>query len=1241
MAIDPNPDNSAIEQKQKQRRQQAEQKRTATPKPASTREVKRAQAAETRAKASSRRSRTREKAAQTRAQQSQRRATQSKRQVRQERNKVNRLLNKQSPLARAFGCAIPVAEAPAIGKLNYSASELSQVQKAYGLFIKNLESMKSQARTQSARMLAQNRQLMYDNLVRVGEFSQRAHLDISAGTRIEAWLAARVGVTKEMLGMGDSYTAAGFVRESLLQARRDGTGYLSKLLREHRVAEVIKDHSQRFDDIMKQAGIRDRAQRAYISQTSVELGALPYLENFGGIGEMGKKYLLSQMETFKRELNEVYGLSPAQVDELLGMGSEINQVYNQVGTIAHEAGINFSHVEAIGYAPRVLSDEAKKRINWRYKELNEGTIEWSDGSSGDVANILTKARNTSDSIIEQEVILDYVIRTVSQRKYGSASAIYDKIGGTGAAIADFIEDGNKMSRVLFEELGEDTTDRLVTNGILSRIPLTSNQVFDLMREKYQMPFKGLDEAFATDWNTGYNMYVKQLETLAGESGYFNNIVKQAISGEWGVSANEFFADPEKFKGFVPLLAKNDAPGAIKPGQIKKFYLDPRTRKNTVSGMLERTYVHPSVAQLIQATLATQTDAIAMNAFASTMHALNTTWRGFALFTAEYLPRQLGASLFYVTAGGGNVLMLPEMTTRVMSYTAAVLNPFGKKMTPDDAARRFFDDKRAIYTDEKLTMYGVWNRLKEMGYINDLDPMTGGSTTGTTYSTRDIKQVSRNLRYARSVYETGGAARLIQEMGGVANSGVQSLMHPIMVGNNMMDIIGRFAGALSTSRKYTDDIPWHNPVQLAKDALYKGGDLISGRYLYHGKLEDGVEHWKNYFFQYDDSTAADRFMGRYVTPFWSFASKNIPAAMRHAVRHPSRYATFAKLYALSQSDAIQSGDLTEGSMPAWMLNVQPIYMKIKGGRSDGRDAWVAMPTSSIDPYQQVFADNAQAANAVLGMFGIWDEHTRPLTTGETLEDAPWSSKRSNELFDAMVQRVGLYPSQRALISQVSGVDVTNEFKQELEGSATENSFLGIRMSRSTEMWMRALMPLTTTVNRMNPGGVFGEKEYQSPYTGNISRPARPSPLTGVPRTDTDSTQNSNEFPILANNVYMQFAGLRMYPIDEATQAGFTWGGINASISEGKKYIRASQRQLDELEPGTEFYNTKQDEIARMTGFWYQVLRDRENMRAWAEARGIKLDEASKELAQQGIKVGDLPNAQTPDEQKAMLTQFLGQ
>jgi hypothetical protein len=1151
---------------------------------------------------------------------------------------------KNNPLHARFGCALPtVGQDVIMRRLQYDKDQMTVVEREYGQFVSDIEKNEAASRLDASKELSENRGYLYNNLIRMGERSRAAILSPDLGRNMESWLAANLAVVQRQFGASKEYTAAGWARFSLQQAQKDSQGYLNRLLREHRLQEQIVDNSKKLDKIFRRYNIRRPADRGYISTKAVEYGAVPYLENVGGIGRVSRMEIDAKRRNFLEYLKDK-GFSQTDIDEVMRLGADTSRVYNQTAIIAKQTGIDIADAttQGLGYIPRILSRDALKRINWRHQDLVEGTVEWLDGSSEGIGSILTKSRTTANTLVENEVLLDYVVRREALRRTdeagekGNPLSIYEKIAGfPGATLGDVLSDHRLSNTLLANELGDEIVTALVDTGVLGRIPMDGAEVYEYLAKKFNLPFEGIDELMVTDWQRGYQLYTRQLEGLAKESGYVNEIVSNVTTGKWGVSAEQLSQNPEQYKGWVPLVGTVDKPGVLNESQLSQFFLDKTTRMGLEQGRLMRnSFVHPVAAEVIQAVHKSSVDPISLGVIGDLIRNQGRLWRGMALATVEFIPRQFFSTTMFTFAGGGNLLSLPEIATRLTLYTAATFMGDRLRLTPNQLAEKFFDNTRRIYGADKLTMLEVWNMAKEQGFITDIDPQLGMSITGSADSSSVLnpKLIRRQLRYLRNALDEGGIRRFIAESGGILNDAVMTALIPIMYGNNMADTLGRFNGLLSTMRTYTPSDAFHNPLHsTVKDGVYATGHLISGVQKYHDTVEDAITHWKNYFYDYDDTTQIDNVLNNYnIVPFWSFMSKNMPAAFRHVANHPSRYAAFARIYAMMNSDAVQDQELNEASVPPWMLQAQPVMIKIKGGRADGSDAWMAMPLQSVDPYTGVFDDAKGVSTYALRALGLWGDHTRPGTTMDILDEAPGSGNNPNPIWDIILNR--LNPLAKLAMSEFSNRDLTTEYKPPLDDSQV-NSFLGYGMSPRTEMWLGSMFPILRTLNRENPGLLMGTPDYTNPYTGEVRRGTNSQmPFSdGAKRTDSQPADNLQEFPGLRLNQTLRFFGLKLYPVDEATQVGRTLMDINQSLIEQKEWLQRGYRRLNQLDEGTSSYNKLKEELDMGQQFFMQVAGDRLRLQNYAREKGMTPDRALRELTSRGIRVGDQSSGLTPQQE----------
>jgi hypothetical protein len=381
------------------------------------------------------------------------------------------------------------------------------------------------------------------------------------------------------------------------------------------------------------------------------------------------------------------------------------------------------------------------------------------------------------------------------------------------------------------------------------------------------------------------------------------------------------------------------------------------------------------------------------------------------------------------------------------------------------------------------------------------------------------------------------------------------------------------------------------------------------------VEEAVQHARHYFYYFDDSTYLDKTLREFVIPFYTFLSKNVPAVVRYAVRHPSRFIAHQRLYSLANMPAMNEENINESSVDQWSLDSNPIYWRIPHGRSDGSDAYYVLPMASIDPVQSAVSMISAGTTEVLNAMGIWRD-TRTLTTGERLNRNPWSETQTNRLFKSALDQSYSYYS--AAVQTVSGEGT------DLSGRSLDSSseFLGIEMNNFTRMWLEALLPMTSTLNRYNPGGFRGTADRYNPRTGEWTL-GRPGWL-GNRMSGADQFNNENPYSPL------MYAGVKVYPVDVFLNMGRSVDDIRISINEGVKFER-TLRERALLQSNPDERDRLNAQADRTHEILLQTREDLIKLETFMRRQGLNPQQAYDRLRVRNVRIGDLPNNGIPTEQ----------
>lgn len=1018
------------------------------------------------------------------------------------------------------------------------------------------------------------------NMVRVGEAVRSAVLDPDAVRGANRALARDYGVVQQWLGMGDEYTQQGWVRESLNRIQRLYRGGMRETLVRMGVNQTIKEEYEPLLRQLRGLGLRqDQIDR--ITTNAVELGYLPFLQDAQSLAPRGRQILIDRYNTYIKEMRDLH-IPQNVIDNVLAAGHKVAATNHRIAVIAADAGINLPETPLMGYFPRVMSDQAQQRFNWKWRD--EHTVTWNTGADSAITEAFLKGRSTSEYIVEDEVILDYLLRNLGRADHDDPLYYYKLV--EGESIGDLLNSKYGLATAVKEMLERNhpqVFEAMINSGLLSKVPFSTVEVFDYIRDTLKFPFDNLREVFATDWRTAMRVYETQLAEVAAQSGFVNKIVAEASSGTWGVTAAQRFANPKQYEGWVPLRA------VIDPRIMGKTLQD----RNPVLGDI---FVHPVAAELAKAAQDLQMNPQHLGALAQVFRNINRSFRQLAVMTLEYIPRQVWQVGISTLAAGGNIATLPAYASKMILYE--IMSHKGM-----DASRLFDKVKPAIRRADGtiMTEWEAFNWAMSTGIVTRFDPVQGQLNPGN-YAHRT--NVTQQLRYLGHTLSEEGIPRTLEEASSVLTGLVDKIYYPFAVTNNIMNNAASFNALMSVTRRQRN----------FDEAIRVGGNLASLSTKTFETADEAVEHLKHFFFMYDDFTYNDRNIRNFVIPFWGFLSKNIPAAVRYAVRHPSRFYAHQQLYALANSPVQDDELISEGTVDEWSLYANPIYFRVPS-LTGGRDSYFVLPMESIDPINSGINWVSQPGEAILEMFGIWNEH-RVRTTRERLEQQPGSTTRTNQLINEMLGET--FPIWKAIASEIRGEDMLG---RPLEEGARINEYLGLRMAPRTAMWLETLIPLLGSINRLNPGGVLGTPSRYDPFTGEWTL-GRDS-WAGVPRSSRDTFQTNNPYE------HLRYIGVKIYPLDVYLNMGHTYDSLSVSLSNTRRLLARMREDLPRLSP--ELRAQREQEIAEIVYIYEQTQADLEKFKDFMKRQGLSPHQAYDRLRGANIRIGDLEDVDTVPQQ----------
>lgn len=1072
-----------------------------------------------------------------------------------------------------YNCAIPSVDS-AKSKEVFSADELSDVQKRLDLTLRRLQATTQPEGTINRTLSNRVKSAVQKRIVDSTKLTNVIALNPRTGRNFQHLLALDWGVMKRQLGLGDDLTESGDVLNRLLTARRSGRGSMHHIIAQSEMVGRNIDAYNAILPLKKKYNI-NRNDFDDITTKAVEIGWHPYIQTDMKIGPEGLRILQEEQNNFFKQLRDL-GMSDEDISLLGRQASSVADTYMETLQIARDVGINVSSVEGINYFPRLFSDEAIKRFEWKQVSDHRYDV---NGSIVTPSSAFVKGRNTFNFVVEDEILLDYVLRHANPN-------IYNDLGV--ASVRELFDDNRKLGDALFNHLSEGQLDRFVDSGLLSKLPMNSTEVYEHLLKRYELPFEGIRELMAVDWGQAANLYRRQLEQLSAQSQMIHLTARAAIDGGWGVSEAQRLANPELFNNFVPLAD-------VIPDKLRKrFGLDPKEVSDVK--------VHPIVADLFSAQLDIGTNPNALGILGQLWQDVGTVFRRTVLATTGFVGRQLLNISFQVWASGGDIMEYATMVPRS-------LNTLLKAHRQGKPIHEFFvsqlDSKRLI---NGMTEKQIWEEMQRRGLINEIMPWSG-EDVGRTYVPSDglVGNVRRHARYMNNVFQQ------------------YSEMSPPRWARSVYEQVTRSTGELTNNAFYAFQLfnaEFENVARFATvKSLMDSSPVGKVRKAFQGNvnraltLDEALDRMKDYFYFYDDLGRADKAVAKWVVPFWSFVSRNTFAQFRHLLRNPSRFVAYNRLYAAINSPAEDEGDdLPIGAVPDWARGSRPLYWVREN--DEGETEYFMLPLRALDPISDGIANVTDIGDSVLRMFGIWDDADFPsVGVQDRLAQLPWESTRTNTAIENLLSNT--FPQWKIAYARISGKDVATESNiQEDKTGRQFSSFLGFETTPWVRYTLENAVPLLANINRSNPFGLFGRAPLIDRKTGNVLDPGELS-IFGVERSPRDKV---NDYRATWQRVAAS-VGFTFRQLDTAYQMGINEEQIRFSLQEGKRAILKAERDARAIQ-SVERQREQLERIQYMKLLWTRLMLDHQQFVNWRQSRGYEPQAGVRVLSRQGLSIRQL-------------------
>lgn len=720
------------------------------------------------------------------------------------------------------------------------------------------------------------------------------------------------------------------------------------------------------------------------------------------------------------------------------------------------------------YAEKMLESDPQYQVKYNQKlekwqkyqkELAAGKPGYSQNGYQKLTGSLIKARKQvgKHSPSYNQKTLDGMYT-----KLGQLEAEYEfNLQQPLVELAEVLDDEGRLLQEVVQGLSDEKLNRLVDEGIMHKVPMTSVRLMDYMVDRYDLPFESLRELMTTNPAKAYEHYVEQLHEGLKNSNMTHSVVRGAAEEGWGVSRSAYIADPESYGQYVSLgevLANT-------PFDVKKMGFD-RPKD------LDNLFVHPDVANQYVANLDLSRNAAGVHSMVKTIHQLSKTSM---LTSASFVVKNMYGAMVSGWQAGMNVTAFPHTVSQLTRVAA----DGGALDSLDNTVRRYGGlTERELYLE--ATSYGLVDGSNLMGEV----------VQGDIRNALNLPESASNrLRYIQAQISNGRPLRAVPRVLEATQDVFSNMLSPLLFTTTMLEDSAKFT-ALKTA--------------LDGSSMSRFASVMSGSRFKGGTVQEALTHVSRYFVDFSDTNKVDTFLRSTIFPFWMYTSRNLPLQLRYAMRNPGRFMAYYRLASLMNEQARAAGDaFPESGANPWDADGMPLYFK-QG------DQWLRMGRETFDPMLEAvsvatrtFEDSSyqQVVERELG--------TR--TTGEEL-----INYFTGQTYGTVKSAVAAFTQE----DPFSGIPLRSEDSF----LGIEMPSIGGMPAGLTRFVLENNLPFVRQLNRNNPGGVFGVREMRDTH-GRIVRESRRAFFgTGAMRHDRDPFIEGKDYEVPALLRHSRWMGL---------------------------------------------------------------------------------------------------------------------
>ncbi|MBN8559485.1 MAG: hypothetical protein J0L70_03075 [Leptolyngbya sp. UWPOB_LEPTO1] len=969
--------------------------------------------------------------------------------------------------------------------------------------------------------------------------------------KMQAWLSKKLGLNQKVLGLSDELSTSASVKLSVGEAKRVAENTVENIAKYKKVG-MLRDIRSELDDIAKTHSLSKReADELFVDL--VEVGAIPRSQLAYGDTEAVRLFQQRRYEKFLDRL-ETIGLSDTEVEQLLELSMKHASVYDDVLYAAKAFGVDVDPINNLGYFTRIATEDA----NFKLGKLSQADGGLFPGVVGETS--YARSRSTYLFIPEDYELLNK----------------YSGLKYTQEQWDELLDEPLKLVETLDAHFTGKQLDDLVDAGVLSKVPMSSREVFDYMVKQYKLPYTNMSELFVTDPMEVLQNYSKSLGRAAGDSAMFMKLSTEGKQSGWVVTELEYQSNRELYKDFVNL---GEAFGSHPA--VGRFFKD------------EGGYVHPVVHDMMKAYVSLSTDAGQLghlaqmyqhfNRFVTTQGML--TQGGLPWLGVPYVAKQvLGNSVMLLAGGGNPARVIP------VSHDLSTIMKFGLEALDD--TKPFLKDG-----DKYLTKRGWWDKYLKLVKVDLVSQGIGEQVTqkGFKAGVRDVLRLDKGVR---------NTVEYFKQTGDVLGTGAY-------VVKGMKDTQDKLLSVFSRAASYTDAVFKASLVQ-SRMLGYGAKDVLGTEVK--GTLKDSLRHADNYFVDYTNIGELQSTFGKWVKPFATWALYSTPMVLRHAMRNPSQFVSYLRLMSFLNSE-LNHKDITQAGLGQYDLDHMPggaVYDPFT------KKAYVLYP-GNFDPFSDSTSYLVKMGNNFGDALRGKDDKQKPYNFGDFVQELLLGDRGDDV---QPLAKLALKVAKDAAIQDRYGRDTVRLFGMDVPKSVA---------------WATDLFPLINTLSRQS--GARGQVlDYAgrevTPAKGAYGiLPPPTGKATPAERDRYFTQQKLGWFEHIRAAV-----GLKVRTIDLLDNNQYTFEQLMKTQSDVRSALK--RKEQDILSVGRQPTQQELTELDQLRSTYVQLQVDGMRVASWMRQQGKSVGEkkvvedALQMMRKKGIPVRSIP---VPSEGESFITE----